>query len=228
MPKKLCAAVLALLAAACGAPQTRAPAPATSPVPAPTVAAAAYRIDASQSELRVLVYRAGAMASFGHNHVIVNRALQGSASYAGDLSTAAFAFSVPVGSFVVDEAEARREEGIDFAEETPEDAKSGTLHNMLSPALLNAADYPSVTVRSLKITGSAGAAEATVALNVAGHESNLVVPFVLEVSPGVLRAHGGVSVRQSALGLTPYSLFLGALRVQDEITLKFKLVAVKG
>jgi polyisoprenoid-binding protein YceI len=99
---------------------------------------------------------------------------------------------------------------------------------MLSPALLNAADYPSVTVRSLKITGSAGAAEATVALNVAGHESNLVVPFVLEVSPGVLRAHGGVSVRQSALGLTPYSLFLGALRVQDEITLKFKLVAVKG
>jgi len=32
-------------------------------------------------------------------------------------------------------------------------------------------------------------------------------------------------LRQTALGLTPYSLMLGALQVQDAITIKFNIVA---
>ena len=72
---------LALLLAACGAPKTR-----QSPrrgrrgragAAAGADAGQAYRIDAAQSELRVLVYRAGPLARFGHNHVMVNRAISG-------------------------------------------------------------------------------------------------------------------------------------------------------
>jgi hypothetical protein len=35
-----------------------------------------------------------------------------------------------------------------------------------------------------------------------------------------------MELRQSGVGLTPYSLMLGALQVQDTMTVKFKIVAV--
>jgi hypothetical protein len=34
-----------------------------------------------------------------------------------------------------------------------------------------------------------------------------------------------LELRQTALGLTPYSLMLGALQVQDAIRIKFNIVA---
>ena len=43
-----------------------------------------------------------------------------------------------------------------------------------------------------------------------------------------LTATGTLELRQSALGLAPYSLMLGALQVQDAMTIKFKIVAVTG
>ena len=67
--------------AACGAQRPRLPAPQIPSQPAaiaqPIPAPGAYRIDSSKSELRVLVYRAGPLASLGHNHVMVNRAVEG-------------------------------------------------------------------------------------------------------------------------------------------------------
>jgi len=43
-----------------------------------------------------------------------------------------------------------------------------------------------------------------------------------------LSASGSFELRQSALGLTPYSLMLGALQVQDAMTVKFRLVATSN
>jgi polyisoprenoid-binding protein YceI len=222
------ASVLALLLAACGARESRPPVPhqTTAPQSPQSVSGASYRIDPQASELRILVYRAGAMAALGHDHVIVNRALGGWAAFAGSASGASFSLTVPASGFVVDDAQARSEEGADFTEAVGDDAKSGTLRNMLSPALLDAAEFPAITVRSVAVTESQGALEATVAVTVAGHESTLEVPFTLVVSPGQLTAGGTATVRQSALGLTPYSVMLGALRVQDEVRVKFKLVAL--
>jgi hypothetical protein len=221
------AAGLGLLLCACGAPKPREmkPAPLAPPAAAPAVSGAHYRIDPAQSELKVLVYRAGIMASLGHNHVIVNRAIRGWVTVAGPPSAAAFALTVPAADFVVDDAQARSAEGADFAEPVSEDAKAGTAHNMLGAAVLDAADHPAVTVRSLSVVQTRAGLEATVAIEAAGHESQLTVPFTLDRSPGRLSASGALTVRQSALGLTPLSIFLGTLRVEDAIGLKFKLVA---
>ncbi len=227
MFRSRCAVVLALiLLAACGAPPSRRPAPQGPPgaVQSPPPGAL-YRIDPAQSELRILVYRAGAMAQLGHNHVIVNRSLGGWVRYAGSAATASFSLSIPAAGFVVDDAALRREEGADFAEETSEDAKSGTLRNMLSPAVLDAAQFPAITVRSLAVTVAHGALEARLAVDVAGHESTLAVPFTLDIAAGRLSARGSLTVRQSALGLAPFSVLLGALRVRDEMRVKFEFAA---
>jgi hypothetical protein len=244
--KGLNAAALALLLAACGAPPARLPnarpavAPGVSPPEAPTAAGGArYRIDSSHSELRLLVYRAGAMAALGHDHVIVNRALEGWVTFPGDLAGAAFFITLPTSGFVVDEDAARRQEGADFSEVIDADAKAGTLHNMLGPAVLDAQGHPAITVRSVAVeaaTGSAqatgaehatGGAQATVRVSVVGHESSLVVPFRVDTSSGRLHAQGDFTVQQTSLGLTPFSVFLGALRVEDQLRVKLDLVATR-
>ena len=227
MLRTYCAAFFAVLAAGCGAPASRQATPheginAASPR---ANAGPIYRIDASQSELRILVYRAGPMAMLGHNHVIVNRSLGGWVRYAGTVPEASFALTVPDAGFVVDDDGARREEGADFTEETPEEAKSGTMRNMQSPAVLDTAEFPEITLTSVTVTGAPGELMATVTVSVAGHESTLEVPFTLDISPGRLTASGALWVRQSALGLTPLSVMMGALRVRDDMHIKFRFVA---
>jgi polyisoprenoid-binding protein YceI len=226
--------VLALLLVACGVPKHRPSLPGTAPPavnPRPPAGIAAYRIDSAQSELRLLVYRAGAMARFGHNHVIVNHALEGWVGFAGNVAAASFSMTVPVAAFLVDDAQMRSEEGADFPGEIPDDAKSGTRHNMLSASLLDAVRFPTITLTSVSVTSVQGtssgeALTASVTVNVAGRRATLAVPFTLDYSVGRLCATGSVTLRQSALGLTPFSVMLGALQVQDEFTAKFKLVAV--
>jgi hypothetical protein len=242
--KGLNAAALALLLAACGAPPPRPPNthPAAPPPASPAAAhGTAYRIDASHSELRLLVYRAGVMAALGHDHVIVNRALEGWASPAGSSAGAAFFLSIPTSGFVVDEAAARAQEGADFSEEIGDDAKAGTLHNMLSPAVLDAQSHASITVQSISIAPAPEGMQvpaadgqippagmlATVRVSVAGHESSLVVPFTVDMSPGRLHAHAAFPMQQTALGLTPFAALLGALRVEDQVRVKLDLVAVR-
>jgi hypothetical protein len=233
--KNLSIGVLALLLAACGVPKVRHAAP--PPKPEESISkpglppGRVYRIDESQSELRILVYRAGPLARFGHNHVMVNHAIRGAVNLADVPGDSVFWLTVPVAGFVVDEAQARREEGADFAGDIPDDAKSGTLHNMLSAALLNADEFPEITVRSVAESGTraapgAGALTATVAISVAGHESTIDLPLTLHDDSRRLSATGSLELRQTALGLTPFSLMLGALQVQDAMTIKFEIVAV--
>ena len=199
------------------------------PAAAAPTAAGSYRIDASRSELKILVYRAGPLARFGHNHVMVNRAISGSVEWREE-SLKSWRLVVPAAGFIVDDPQARREEGDEFAGEIPDDARIQTLHNMLSAAVLDADAYPAVTVRS--VVGSArqgaapaGAWNATVAISIAGHESVIDVPLTLASDPDRLSASGSMELRQSALGLKPFSLMLGALQVQDALTIKFRIVA---
>jgi hypothetical protein len=231
--------VLALLLAACTAPRPR---NATPQNPGESPAAPnlplhgkVYRIDESRSELRILVYRAGPLAHLGHNHVIVNRSIHGMVNLAETVQETEFLMEVPAAAFVVDDAQARSEEGPDFAAAVPDEAKSGTLHNMLSTSLLDADEFPTITVKSIAVAGApvtprsdvqdAGTLTVTVAITVAGHESRVDVPFTLRRDSDHLSAVGSLELRQKALGLTPFSLMLGALQVQDAMTVKFNIVA---
>jgi YceI-like domain len=221
---------LALLLVACGVPRPRPAQPQNPAAPAVTPNAPpserSYLIDADRSELRILVYRAGPLARFGHNHVLVNRAIHGTVK-AGAAVSAVFSLQVPVAAFVVDESQARREQGADFEGDIPDDAKAGTLHNMLSAALLDADKNPVISISGVIAAGAAPDASVTVsaAISVAGHESKIAVPVTLQRDSGGVTASGVLELRQTALGLTPYSLMLGALQVQDAMTLKFHIVA---
>jgi hypothetical protein len=223
-------AILTLALAACGgSTPRRAASPSSNPNPSGASlqslpAAGTYRVDSAQSELRLLVYRGGPLAHLGHNHVMVNHAVTGTVTIDNNLSASSFTLSLPAAAFVVDDFQARREEGADFAGEIPQDAKSGTLHNMLGPALLNEARYPTITVKSIAIVNLNGIPTATLIVSLVGHDSTVQAPFTLQGDSHQLTASGAFELRQTAIGLTPYSLFGGALLVEDVMQLKFRIV----
>jgi hypothetical protein len=192
--------------------------------PTPT---ANFRIDSARSELRVLVYRAGPMAALGHNHVVVNRALEGWVRYAGVLEGAAFELHIPCTRFSVDEPALRTAAGKDFSEAVDDEARRGTLDNMLGASVLDAASHPTILVRSLELAGTPPHLNASVSIELAGHASRHLVPFDLVATSDLLHARGALELKQSALGLTPFSIFLGALRVEDTMRLEFDLTAVR-
>jgi hypothetical protein len=227
MFERIAAAVLVLSLSACAAPRPHPVAP--PPIQPFSVLqalppAGSYQIDSQNSELRVLVYRAGALANLGHNHVMVNHAMTGVVQVGDGISASSFSLEVPVESFVVDDADARREEGVDFTGDIPEDAKAGTRHNMLSAAQLNAAEFPEISVAGATLSGTFGALNAYLTISVAGHEASVTVPFSLQGDAHTLTAVGSLALRQTALGITPYSLLHGALEVEDVMQLKFRIV----
>lgn len=226
MLKRPSIVALILLLAACATPTPRKLPP---PQPRPLEAMPAvgeYRIDPQRSELRILVYRAGPLANFGHNHVMVNRTLSGTLRVGQSIETSGFLLSIPVAQFIVDEAAARREEGDDFSEEVSAGAREGTLRNMLSAPLLNADAYPSIEIRSEQLQETQGSLNAIMALRIAGRDSSIAAPFSIDTVPGGLGATASFEVRQTELGLTPMSLLGGALQVRDAIQIKLTLSAV--
>ena len=195
-------------------------APATGMPPSGT-----YRIDSAQSELRLLVYRAGALASLGHNHVILNRTMNGFIEVGPTLVDSSFFFTAAIEAFIIDDSLARSEEGEDFAGDVSDSAKTGTWNNMTGPAVLNAEKYPVIGVRSVRVENLQGVPTATVIVSVAGRDSSVLVPFVLHKETYGLSATASFELNQSAIGMTPFSAMLGALAVRDTMLVKLKVIA---
>lgn len=227
MLKRFAAAAGVLILTSCAAPQPKARVAAGSAPAGQTLpdlpAAGEYKIDAENSELRLLVYRAGPLARLGHNHVMVNRSITGHVRIGDAISSSSIELSMPADKFIVDETQSRSEEGDDFPGAIPEDAKEGTRRNMLSPAVLNAAQFPEITVSSIRISGSPESAAAELQIGIAGHRSVISAPLSLQGDARHVVARGSLELRQTALGITPYSLLGGALQVQDVMQLKFKI-----
>jgi len=220
--------LLAVALGACGGPPRQPPA-APSPAPAATAPAGPrYRVDAARSELRVLVYRAGPLARFGHNHVLISRALEGSITLAAPAAYAGARFDVrlPVASLAVDEPAARREEGDEFASQPSASDIEGTRRNLLGPQVLNAAACPVLSLAGSTVE-EAGALTGHASVDDCGRGGPVVAPLSVSERDGALIVRGGFSVRQSELGLAPFSVGLGALSVRDALEVRFVLTAVR-
>ena len=227
-----CLACAALLAA-CPAPPRVGPSP---PAPAPAPGAAAqtgtpYTIAPTESLLTIRVYKGGALAAAGHNHVIASHALSGIFYVAGTPLESRFEVHVPLESLSVDEAELRAQAGPDFPPEVPETAREGTRRNMLGPALLDAQNNPEIVLSAVRLAPAQsppGAVQARVQALVRGtaHEFDVLVRY--ERSGERLVVSGDTVLKQSELGLKPFSAMLGALQVQDEMRISFRILAHEG
>jgi polyisoprenoid-binding protein YceI len=202
------------------------PAPITAAFPADLQGAQLYRLAPERSTLHILVYRGGTMANLGHNHVISSSTLSGYVWLHDDLRRSGFNIALPVNDMIVDDAQARKDEGADFVSVVNDSARAGTRANMLKPEQLDGEHYPVIRLGSLDITGARAQPQVHVQITIKNKTSDLIVPVQLAAGEESLRVMGQFQTKQSDFGIQPYSVAMGALQVQDPLTVKFELVAL--
>jgi polyisoprenoid-binding protein YceI len=200
------------------------PAPGTDfPIPAD---AREYRVDAAASLLQVLVYRGGAMARLGHNHVIASHHLAGSVWLTGDPLATRFDIRFPVNELTIDEPALREAVGSpDFPAQVPQSAREGTRTNLLSGALLDGAHHAEIRLRATDVRGANGAYDVGVQVTFKDSNYSLRVPVTVSREAGAVVASGEFPLRQSDLGLKPFSVAMGTLVVLDDMKVRFRLTA---
>ncbi len=217
-----------------GPPSAPAPAAPTAPAPAAPHAGTPYEILPQSSLLTILVYRGGALASAGHNHVVASHDLSGAIYIPSEIPQSSFEVHVPVATLTVDEAALRAQQpAAEFPPDVSEGAKEGTRRNMLGDALLDAQRNPEIVLRSLRLepAGDEAAADSATLLaqvesSVRGQLRTFTVPVHYRLGGnGTVEASGELPLRQTDLGLTPFTAMLGALQVQDEMRVSFHIVA---
>jgi hypothetical protein len=214
----------ALLLAGCAAPPP-APPPAAPPATR-TAAALPYESwDVVASRLEVRVYRDGPMMQFGHNHVITSEALDGVIELRDPRTQSSFALDLPLGTLVVDDPAARAAAGTDFATPVPAKDREGTMRNLLGPAVLDAERQAVVHLTADGISGGPGEYTARVRVALRSEERVIDVPLSVTFEGDRLRVHANLRLRHVDLGLVPFSIALGALRVRDEIEIDCSLEA---
>jgi YceI-like domain len=224
-------AILALCATLLGCPQAQRPEVPTGPAPTTAIpardikGATVYQVRSEESLVRILTYKGGALSAAGHNHVIASHNLTGIVYVHDEVAHCAFDLVMPVTLLEIDEANLRQQEGEDFKAEVSDSAKQGTRKNLLGEALLDGEHYPGIELSSSSIAGTREAMQATVRVKVKDQEREIQVPVAVKYEGDRLTATGEFAVKQSELGLKPFSALGGALQVQDQMKVKFSVVA---
>ena len=191
---------------------------------APPADAIRFNVMPAESTLRILTYRAGPMARFGHHHVIAARSFSGTVWLTDPVAQSIVELNIPVSEFVVDDDKDRATLGEGFEKPVPDSARSGTRDNMLSSDLLHAEQYPFVRIRCSQLP-QLGTGILNCAVSVAGSDVSLAIPVTVAVDAYVLTASGEATLTHEQLGLTPFSAAGGAISVADGMTLTFDIVA---
>ena len=235
---------VALMAAACclaachGAPPVGAratrPADAATPAapaaPAKPEASERYRIDPQRSLVLILIYRDGRMAALGHNHVIAVRDLSGEIILAAPGGQSSWQLDFPVAALSVDEPQLRAGQGADFQSAVDQVAIAGTRDHMLGPALLDAEHFPTIHLQSLQLDNDAAGGDGeelvmSTRILVRDHSAELQLPVSLQHAGDDLIASGEFDLTHAQLGLVPYTVGHGALRVAETMHVRFHVVA---
>ena len=154
-----------------------------------------YQVVAEESLLQILVYRGGAMARLGHNHVIASHHLSGTVFVTDDATQTRFDIRIPVNELTIDEPAMREQAGADFPPGVPQSARDGTRKNLLSEALLDGEKYPEIRLRATDVVAAGEAFDVGVEITIKDQVHNVRVPVTLERKDGALVATRRVSAQ---------------------------------
>lgn len=183
-----------------------------------------FTVDPEASEIRVLVYRDGPLAQFGHNHVILGRP-RGEIRAGVGAAASGFRLEVPVESFVVDPSAARAEEGDEFATKVSEQARRDTRENMFGKGVLDVASHPLMQIDSLALVGPRWNPTVLARVTLRGSSRDVRFPAAVIQQDDLLTVVANFRVRQSDFGVAPFTTLGGGLQVRDMIDIRIRLVA---
>jgi len=224
MRNAFCVTMVALCAA-CAAP-VPVPSPVAGDVPADfpesyyrQIAAQGTRVfevDPAASKIVIEVYRGGSLARLGHDHVVASHDVQGFVAPGAGRAD----LYVRADRLIVDEPGLRAEAKFE-TQPTDEDI-AGTRRNMLNA--LEASRYPFILL-SVAGAGSRTEAGLRVSLTVRGVAREIQVPVQIDSNAVAFTVTGRMALKQTDFGITPLSVLGGAIRVQDEVSVRFRIRA---
>lgn len=193
-----------------------------------TVQAQTFRILSGDSEIRMLLYKKGALSGFAYSHVLVLKEMEGSIQIQPEaLTQSTWNVKAEVKSIIVDPPEYRKLEGGEFATEMSEDYIEEIREKMLSDEFMDAERFPQLEIQGVAVEGQLPNLQIKFKATVHGLTKEFQAPFQIQITGEKLRAVGQFQVKHTDFGITPLSIFFGSVRVEDEILIKVDLRARK-
>lgn len=211
----------ALLAGCVSAPVPR-PGPAVAS-PAAPAEPAAQRLSIATGQLVLQVYRDGSLQRLGHNHVVSSTALSGWVEPTDAQGSGRFRVELPVDSLAVDDPALRAAAGPEFSAAVSDADRAGTRRNMLGPALLDAAAHPLIVAEGEFASHPGGEIELPLRLWVKGVARELRVPVTITGRDGGFDIESRFVATHAQLGLVPFSVAMGAIRVREDIAVALSM-----
>jgi polyisoprenoid-binding protein YceI len=186
-----------------------------------------YELRHSESLLIAITGKTGVFSFAAHQHAVV--ATRWSADLrvnSAEPQKSKATITIPVSSLVIDSAEARQKAGLG-AGPSANDVRT-IQQRMLGPEVLDAQRYPEITftTNTVEKTG-ANQLRITGRFDMHGHSKTITVPARYEQdNNGGATVHGEFTIRQTDFGLTPQSVGGGAVKVTDEVTIRFQVSIV--
>jgi polyisoprenoid-binding protein YceI len=182
---------------------------------------AVYNIDPARSKLEVDVFRSGFLKMMGHDHEIAAKIFSGEVRLSpARLEDSSVSLNVESASLVVLD-----DPGV------PEKDRKQVQETMQGAEVLNVKAFPKILFHSTGLSHPAKTGEdftLTGKLNLHGAEKEIAFPVHIHRENNLLRATGAVTVSQTDFGIKPVKVALGAVRVKDQIKVKFNLVTERA
>ncbi|WP_225859604.1 YceI family protein [Streptomyces albicerus] len=177
-----------------------------------------YRFGPSIGRLLIKTGRAGLGRRAGHDLTIEAARWSGEAVVVvGDPDKSWVNVTVETGSLEVREATGGLKPLTDAD-------RAEIKRTLADKALLHAAEHPTITFRSTRITGTPQSFEITGELSIKGRTHPVTVHGKGN-GDGLLR--GWATVTQSTWGIKPYTAFLGALRLADDVRVEIDVARLE-
>jgi hypothetical protein len=176
-----------------------------------------YEIDPVSTLVVIDVRRGGTLAQLGHDHVVASHDVRG---YLAPAEGRADLY-LRLDRLVVDERELRAE--AQFDTQPSDEAIAGTRANMLEKLGAGKHPWALVAVRDAGIDATGSRMNATITLN--------GITRAMRISPQIVFAaeevsvDGRVTLEQTNFGIAPFSILGGALQVQDQVAVRFRIRA---
>lgn len=178
-----------------------------------------YTIVAGESSFWVFVPKTGLLSGFAHDHEIGVKSFTGkivvpeSGAGGGSLELDVDATSLAV------------------LDKKPSEEDKKKIYNSMHNEVLESAKYPKIAFKSASVSDlkQTGGENYSFILNgdltLHGVTKRIAVPVSLTINAQQLRAEGKHTLRQTDFGIKPYSAAGGTVKVKNEITVNFNIVA---
>ncbi|HEU4388001.1 MAG TPA: YceI family protein [Blastocatellia bacterium] len=179
-----------------------------------------YRLDPSKSHFTVKAKVSGLLSAFGHDHTIAIRDFSGEASFVPDtMGEASLQMTIRADSLEVTDKVS--------------DKDRHEIESTMRDKVLETSTYPEIVFRSTSITTDKtgeGQYQAKIwgDLTLHGVTHNGLIYAKVVVTGDTLRAAGSFPLKQTDYKITPVSVAAGTVKVKDELSFSFDIVANKS